>query len=564
MALVVKYIQRHPSGRCNFRRAFPPELHAIVGRREDKPPLGREGSAGFLTRYEEAARKFDETVDLAERKLAGAYDALDAPLIAYLAEALLVDHLEDDEASRWDQSDLAHYKAVRADLAQRGINVAGRWNGREADRWPTKRQETIDWVLPHYLRLRASGDLDGIVECWREEASDLAAGRGHLIDPNGKAFPELCRALNDAAIAAFEAAQERLDGGMVLTPPEPELNTLAGAQVNSTASVPILSTFDAYAAAQGITPGVRDEWRSNIKRLIEFSKHDDAARLTTAGLIEWRNTLLSQPTKSGRLRGPRTVRSKYLAPVRAMLTWAVEEKMLPTNAASGIVVRVPRKAKLRERDFTAEEANAILIATLKPPANSLSAGHALARRWIPWLCAYTGARVNEFSQMRGKDVVEVEGIWTVRITPEAGTVKAKEARTVPLHPHLIEQGFVDVVLAHGPGPLFYDPEKQRVRSDNNRHFKKVGERLAQWVRKEVGIVDPAIQPNHAWRHTFKTLGYSVGMEERVADAIQGHAPKTTGRTYGRPTLKDLDRAIASIPRFSLHATMGQQSNQKSS
>ena len=549
MGMVVKHIQRHPSGRCNFRRAFPPKLQAIVGRREDKTPLGQEGSAGFLTRYEGAARKFEETVRLAERKLTGSYDCLDALLIKYLGEALLVDRLEEDEAARWDQSDLAFYKSVRADLAQHGINAADKWEGREADRWATKKQETIDWVLPHYLRLRASGDLDGIVECWREEASDLAAGRGYLIDPNGEAFPGLCRALNDAAIAALEAAQERLEGRVVPTPPEPELIARAGPQVNSTANVPILSTFDAYATAQGITPGVRDEWRSNIKRLIEYSKHDDAARLTTAGLMDWRNTLLLEPTTSGRLRSPRTVRSKYLAPVRAMLTWAVEEKMLLANVASGIVVRVPRKAKLRERDFTAEEANAILAATLKPPTNRLSEGHALARRWIPWLCAYTGARVNEFSQMRGKDVQEVEGIWTVRITPEAGTVKAKEARTIPLHRHLIEQGFVDMALAHGPGPLFYDPERQRVRSDNNRHFKKVGERLAQWVRKEVGIVDPAIQPNHAWRHMFKTLSYSAGMEERVADAIQGHAPKTTGRGYGRPTLKDLARAIAALPYF---------------
>ena len=52
--------------------------------------------------------------------------------------------------------------------------------------------------------------------------------------------------------------------------------------------------------------------------------------------MEWRNTLLTEPTKSGHLRSPRTVRSKYLAPVRAMLTWAVEEKMLPANVAAGI------------------------------------------------------------------------------------------------------------------------------------------------------------------------------------------------------------------------------------
>lgn len=549
MGIIVKHIQKHSSGRLNFRRAFPPELRAIIGRREHKAPLGLEGSPGFLARYEQSAQDFDAAVGIAQRRLSGSYDDLDVPLIAYLAEASLVDSLEEDDAGRWDPDKLALYNSVRADLAQRGVPAVDRWEGREADRWATKRQETIDWVLPHYLKLRASGDLGGIIECWREEALELATGRGYLVDPNGPRFPELCRALNDAAISALEAAQERLDGRMVPTPPAPEPSALEGLKDAQSSDVPILATFDAYAAAQRLTPGVRNEWRSNIRKLIKYVGHDDAAELTTATLMDWRNMLLAEPVREGRVREPLTVRSKYMAPIRAMLAWAVEEKMLPTNVCSGIVVRVPKKAKLRERDFTTEEARAILAATLDPPSERLSAGYSLARRWIPWLCAYTGGRVNEFSQLRGKDVQEIDGIWTVRITPEAGTVKAKEARVIPLHPHLIEQGFVDMVTAHGPGPLFYDPDKQRVRDDGNRHFKKVGERLAQWVRKEVGIVDPAIQPNHAWRHTFKTMGYSVGMEERVADAIQGHASKTTGRTYGRPPLKALAQAIATLPRF---------------
>jgi integrase len=157
--------------------------------------------------------------------------------------------------------------------------------------------------------------------------------------------------------------------------------------------------------------------------------------------------------------------------------------------------------------------------------------------------------VNEFSQLRGEDVKQMEGHWVVRITPEAGTVKAKEARIVPLHEHLIDQGFLDMVQANGPGPLFYDPSNQRVQGDGNRHFKKVGERLALWVRNEVGIKDPQLQPNHAWRHTFKTLSADLGIEERVADAIQGHAPKTTGRTYGRVSLQAKANAIAKLPRF---------------
>lgn len=76
------------------------------------------------------------------------------------------------------------------------------------------------------------------------------------------------------------------------------------------------------------------------------------------------------------------------------------------------------------------------------------------------VCAYTGARVNEITQLRGEDVSEVNGIWTVHITPEAGSVKTGEARSVPLHPHLIELGLVEV-LSGTKGPIFYDPVRHR-------------------------------------------------------------------------------------------------------
>ncbi len=40
-----------------------------------------------------------------------------------------------------------------------------------------------------------------------------------------------------------------------------------------------------------------------------------------------------------------------------------------------------------------------------------------------------GARVNEMTQLRGSDVRETHGIWVVRITPQAGSVKTGRWRT---------------------------------------------------------------------------------------------------------------------------------------
>jgi integrase len=87
---------------------------------------------------------------------------------------------------------------------------------------------------------------------------------------------------------------------------------------------------------------------------------------------------------------------------------------------------------------------------------------------VPWLCAYTGARPGEITQLRGADVIERDGTHGLRMTPDAGTVKTKKTRVVPLHEHLIEQGFLKFVAEHGAGPMFYRVvAKQDAHADNH-------------------------------------------------------------------------------------------------
>jgi integrase len=550
MGLVVKHILRHASGRVSYRRVYPPELRPFLSGREHKVSLGREGEPGFLSRYEAADTGYAALVARARRQHEGAYDALDAPRVAYLKEVFRVELLQEDDAARWDPTERELYRSVAAGLEANGIAGVMPWRGRERERWAAKARQTLDETLPLYRHLRATGDTDGILATWSEAALDLLEAEGLAIAPDAlEAVQRLCRALNDAAIEAGDLKLQRLDGADVPTPPEPVKPIWEGPVGKRPASVPILATFDAYAKAQNMTPGVRQDLRRNMERLVEFLGHDDARSITTDDLIRWKDALAEELTVKGRKRDPLTIKGKYIGAVKAMLKWAVEERKLPSNVAAAVVVRVPKKVKLRERSFTTEEATKILSATLDPITTRMADGHKLARRWIPWLCAYTGARVNEFSQLRAEDVQKIEGIWAVRITPEAGTVKAKTARVVPLHPDLIEQGFLDVVKARGTGPLFYDPTRQRVAKEGNRHFKKVGEKIAEWVRNEVGVSDPAVQPNHGWRHLFKSMSYAVGIEERMADAIQGHAPTTTGRTYGDPPLRAKAEAIARLPFF---------------
>ena len=49
---------------------------------------------------------------------------------------------------------------------------------------------------------------------------------------------------------------------------------------------------------------------------------------------------------------------------------------------------------------------------------------------------------------------------------------------------------------------------------------KARERVAQWAR-EIGVVDPELQPNHAWRHTFKKIGERANISEKMLDRLCG-------------------------------------------
>lgn len=192
----------------------------------------------------------------------------------------------------------------------------------------------------------------------------------------------------------------------------------------------------------------------------------------------------------------------------------------------------------------------ILTATLQDQEGKLSPERDLARRWVPWICAYTGARVNEITQLRAEDICEHKGFWTLHITPEAGSTKNGLPRTVALHSHLIDQGFLAVVKGKR-GPIFYNPALRRDGSDAHPQYKKVGEFLARWVRKTVGVDDPNIWPNHAWRHRFKTLARVVRMDPEVRDYIQGHAHRTEGEAYGDVHPEVTRHEIEKLPRYEL-------------
>jgi integrase len=134
-------------------------------------------------------------------------------------------------------------------------------------------------------------------------------------------------------------------------------------------------------------------------------------------------------------------------------------------------------------------------------------------------------------------------------------MKTGKVRVVPLHDHIIAQGFMEMVRQVGAGPLFYnDTTPQRLSTDPLKPSRSRAEtaraHLGTWVRR-LGVDDPQISPNHAWRHTFKRIADEIGMPEKMNDAITGHTQATEGRKYGPPTVLAMAKALKKFPRYRL-------------
>lgn len=238
--------------------------------------------------------------------------------------------------------------------------------------------------------------------------------------------------------------------------------------------------------------------------------HDDAARLTKADIAGFRDMMLSATSWKTTFNA--------LAAVRAVLNIGVRTGKLASNPASGVTV----KKVQGERRLPFDDAEAAVILNAARHERG-------ARRWAPWLMAYTGARLEEVCQARVQDIRQEGEVWYLDINADAGALKnAGSARKVPLHPVLMADGFLDYVRSlPARGPLFPDLKPDCFGRRGGTATKILGRAL-----RKLGITDPRKVAGHSWRHRFKDLCRAAGIEKAIHDALTGHASRDVGDGYG--------------------------------
>jgi len=489
MVRYMPYVQQW-KGSYRFRRRVPDHLKPIIGKPEWVAALGTKDKAEANRLVVAHIGQTDQVISDAER---GDYPPLPPDRIEPIAY----------DWWRW-------FCQERAKLLNVGVGLVS--NGLDPRGWALTGETELTDLLARYVVEKgldyrpASGPFDRIKQRCREIHHQTAYGYRPEIDDRLAAAKQIWDAADDQ-LAALK------NGKPVVSQQTVSLST------STAIPCPFSTIIDKWASERKPTAKTAYSWRKIIDKLVSYLKHDNAVAVKEDDLIGWKGHLISS--------GLKVTIENHLIVLRTLYNFATDNKLIPINIAAKVKYRAKKQPGTRRLGYTENEAKRILVAA-RAETDALL-------RWVPWVAAFTGARVDEICGAMVADVEVFDGVPCLHIRldyREAGaelkTVNSE--RVVPLHPALVDEGFVQYVSSlPKDGPLFPDLTPDRFGRRSGNGTKRIG----RWVRGEkVGITDRRKAPNHSWRHRFKSECRDAWLPDEVKNALLGHDDGSAAQDYG--------------------------------
>jgi len=231
--------------------------------------------------------------------------------------------------------------------------------------------------------------------------------------------------------------------------------------------------------------------------------------------------------------------NKRLSKLSVFGNWGVRQGLLLTNPFSGMKFLV-KKQPNRRQPFTTDDLKKILkpetylnwTINFEHPYKIHKVNNKLPYYWVFLLGIFSGMRTNEMCQLRCSDIRKEKNIWFMFVEDSENTkVKTESSiRKVPLHPQLVELGFIDYV-----GNL-RKKKKTRVfwelREDRDGFASKVSRHYNENFLPAIGVWEKHKKVLYCTRHTFINKLYSEKVDENVIKTLVGHKKEFTMKHYG--------------------------------
>jgi integrase len=221
-----------------------------------------------------------------------------------------------------------------------------------------------------------------------------------------------------------------------------------------------------------------------------------------------------------------TTVNKLLTLFGSLMRHCVNEGYRKDNPTEGLKVKQNRRADEERKAYTREDLSKIMSALPRPAATP-------ERYWIPMIGMYSGMRLGEICGLHVVDVKQVNGVWCFDVNEEDDKrlKTASSTRLVPVHPNLIELGFIRY-MATMKGKSSVRLWPNLVRREIDGYCAALGNWYGRFNRKH--ITDDPQKCFHSLRHTFADTLKQAGVQESLIGELMGHANGsiTTGR-YGK-------------------------------
>ena len=302
--------------------------------------------------------------------------------------------------------------------------------------------------------------------------------------------------------------------------------------------------FVAYNADKR-APSTLRRYGPSLDSFVRFHKDGDIRLVTGETLLSW----AEHRRDVDRISVP-TINGNDLVAVKSLFSFTKAKaggSLRCDNPTDGIRLDGPRSTQDLDKKFSIVEIAAILLLARRARPRKGYPRASACRRWAPWICAYTGARIQEVCSLERKDVRRRDGVWTIHLP------RTKEAisRWVVVHEALIDEGFVAFCEGAPEGPLFTGDKPQKASATRSTAEQRASE-MATWIRANVAL-EATVSPNHAWRHTFITAAREAKFYPlEMIDVITGHnRKKNAAAGYYSPSPRAMSIEMAKYPRYEL-------------
>ena len=385
---------------------------------------------------------------------------------------------------------------------------------------------------------------------------DISAVEDHIIDAldafqieldrQSVAYPKLGIEVLRSYVRALQAIEQRNAGEPV---PTPQLVTTSTASVSGT----LKEAFEGWKKERERPEGTVHEYGRAIDLFVQLHGNLPLLEIKRSHALRFREALQLVPkVRKGALLkaslpelsdygrkhltaakvSPGTV-NKQLGAVQAIVGWGRHNGLMPEDAPWTDPfgeMRLEEEQSQRE-PFDVRDLQTIFNAPLFTEKKLPVAAKGAAGIWLPLLALFGGARQAEYAGLRVSDIREdgetrVPLMWFARDRKAGRRLKTKTSeRVVPVHPQLIELGFLGYVATRRK-----DGEQAwlfpTVSPDQRGALRAWAKWFGRYLRTDVGLRDTN-KVFHSFRHGFTDRARAAGVDVELRKALMGHADDNT-------------------------------------